>query len=132
MLSSLNSLGYAVEWRVIDASEYGMPQRRKRIFIMCYKKNSSYYNILKDNSNENVLNNIGIFAKAFHIQTIEKKHIITKNISNNLVDITENFYKETPKNNAFLEAGYMIEGIYYTCKISAKYNGDSKKIERSS
>ena len=38
MLSSLNSLGYAVEWRVIDASEYGMPQRRKGFFYSWYKK----------------------------------------------------------------------------------------------
>lgn len=33
MLQSLNQLGYAVEWRVINAAEYGMPQRRKRTFI---------------------------------------------------------------------------------------------------
>lgn len=129
MLSSLNSLGYAVEWRVIDASEYGMPQRRKRIFIMGYKKDTVYYNLLKNNVNENILNNIGIFAKAFPIQTIENKHIITKNLSNNLVDITENFNKETPKNNAFLEAGYMVNGIYHTCKISADYSGHSKKLK---
>ncbi len=128
MLSSLNSLGYAVEWRVIDASEYGMPQRRKRIFIMGYKKDTVFYNILKNNSNENTLNNTGIFAKAFPIRTIENKNIITKNLSNNLVDITENFNKETPKNNSFLEAGYMINGIYHTCKISADYSGDSKKL----
>ena len=33
MLASLDELGYTVEWRVIDASEYGFPQRRKRVFI---------------------------------------------------------------------------------------------------
>ena len=36
ILKSLNDLGYAVEWRVINASEYGMPQRRRRIFILAY------------------------------------------------------------------------------------------------
>ena len=34
MLSSLNELGYAVEWRVINAAEYGMPQRRRRVFFL--------------------------------------------------------------------------------------------------
>jgi DNA (cytosine-5)-methyltransferase 1 len=34
MLSSLNSLGYHVEWRVINAAEYGFPQRRRRLFIV--------------------------------------------------------------------------------------------------
>ena len=33
ILKSLNDLGYAVEWRVVNAAEYGMPQRRRRIFI---------------------------------------------------------------------------------------------------
>ena len=33
MLQSLNELGYAVEWRVINAAEYGMPQRRRRILF---------------------------------------------------------------------------------------------------
>ena len=33
MLASLSDLGYAVEWRVINAADYGMPQKRRRIFI---------------------------------------------------------------------------------------------------
>jgi DNA (cytosine-5)-methyltransferase 1 len=33
MLASLSDLGYAVEWRVINAADYGMPQRRRRIFL---------------------------------------------------------------------------------------------------
>ena len=40
MLASLSDLGYAVEWRVINAAEYGMPQRRKRVYIFAYKDNS--------------------------------------------------------------------------------------------
>ena len=31
MLASLSDLGYAVEWRVINAADYGMPQRRRRV-----------------------------------------------------------------------------------------------------
>ena len=34
ILKSLDELGYAVEWRVINAAEFGMPQRRRRIFIL--------------------------------------------------------------------------------------------------
>ena len=55
MLSSLNSLGYMVEWRVIDASLYGMPQRRKRIFILGYKNETAIYNKLKDETPKNIL-----------------------------------------------------------------------------
>ncbi len=34
MLASLADLGYEVEWRVINAAEYGFPQKRRRVFIV--------------------------------------------------------------------------------------------------
>jgi len=123
ILSSLNSLGYAVEWRVINASEYGMPQRRRRVFIFASKKETNFYNNLKNNSiNDNLAKN-GLFAKTFPIKEIDDKKIISKKLSDDLVDITDNFNKETPKNNAFLETGYMIDGVYYTSRIEVNYNG---------
>ncbi len=129
ILSSLNFLGYGVEWRVVNASDYGMPQRRRRIFIMAYKKGSSQHNLLKNNLSKEIFNSEGVFAKAFPINEVESKDIITKALSPDLVDITQNFNKETPKNNAFLDAGYMIGGIYYTCKITPNYNGETKILK---
>lgn len=129
ILSSLNSLGYGVEWRVINASDYGMPQRRRRIFIMAYKKGTSQYNLLKNNLPKEIFNSKGVFAKAFPINEVELKNIITKKLSSDLVDITQNFNKEIPQNNAFLDAGYMIDGIYHTCKITPNYNGEIKILK---
>ena len=129
MLSSLNSLGYAVEWRVIDASEYGMPQRRKRVFILGYKKDTANYLKLKNLSDVDILSHEGIFAKAFPVKQIESKNIIKKSLSTDLVDITENFNIKTPKNNAFLDAGYMIDGIYATSKIEVNYTGNFIKLK---
>jgi DNA (cytosine-5)-methyltransferase 1 len=34
ILASLRSLGYVVEWRVVNAADYGFPQRRRRVFIL--------------------------------------------------------------------------------------------------
>ena len=34
------TLGYDVEWRVIQASDYGMPQKRSRVFIIAYRRHS--------------------------------------------------------------------------------------------
>lgn len=36
MLASLNDLGYVAEWRVVNAADYGFPQRRRRVFIVGY------------------------------------------------------------------------------------------------
>lgn len=129
MLSSLNSLGYAVEWRVIDASEYGMPQRRKRIFILGYKKGTPLYDNLKNNLTDDIFNKNGLFAKAFPIKPIETNQIINKELNSDLVDITNNFNIETPKLNTFLDAGYMINGKYYTTKVSSSYRGEKKLLK---
>jgi DNA (cytosine-5)-methyltransferase 1 len=38
MLTCLAQLGYSVEWRTITASDYGMPQKRKRVFIYAWQQ----------------------------------------------------------------------------------------------
>lgn len=34
VLACLADLGYAVEWRVVNAADYGFPQRRRRVFMV--------------------------------------------------------------------------------------------------
>jgi DNA (cytosine-5)-methyltransferase 1 len=34
ILACLSDLGYLVEWRVVNAADYGFPQRRRRVFII--------------------------------------------------------------------------------------------------
>jgi DNA (cytosine-5)-methyltransferase 1 len=43
ILATLNSLGYAAEWRVINAADYGHPQRRRRTFIVAYHESTDAY-----------------------------------------------------------------------------------------
>jgi len=128
ILSSLNSLGYAVEWRVIDASEYGMPQRRKRVFIMAYKKGTKPYEVLKKSKSIDIFNKKALLSKTFPIHAIEKETISSHKLSDDLVDITNNFNKKTPKKNAFWESGYMIDSIYYTARVTSNYNGEYETL----
>ncbi|WP_457748724.1 DNA (cytosine-5-)-methyltransferase [Sulfurimonas sp.] len=128
ILSSLNSLGYAVEWRVINASEYGMPQRRRRVFIMAYKKGTKLYKTLQSNTESSILNQAGLFAQSFPIKMLSQENILSNELSNDLVDITNNFNTKTPKLNTFFEAGYMIDGVYYTSKIEPYYKGEKSVL----
>ena len=123
ILSSLNSLGYAVEWRVINASEYGMPQRRRRVFILAYKKGTKLYEKLQKFSTTELLNKELLLSKTFPINPIDNKTLISAKLDSDLVEITENFNKETPKKNAFWESGYMIDGEYYTSRVEVDYQG---------
>ncbi|TXC79112.1 DNA (cytosine-5-)-methyltransferase [Paraburkholderia azotifigens] len=43
ILATLNSLGYAAEWRIINAADYGHAQRRRRAFIVAYHESTSIY-----------------------------------------------------------------------------------------
>ncbi len=36
ILSALDDLGYHVEWSVLNSKHFGVPQSRKRVFIICY------------------------------------------------------------------------------------------------
>jgi len=45
ILKDLLQMGYDVEWRVIQASDYGMPQKRARVFLIAYRRptNNTFY-----------------------------------------------------------------------------------------
>lgn len=123
ILSCLNTLGYAVEWRVIDASEYGMPQRRKRVFILAYKKGTQLYKNLINSKSLDIFNKSALLTKAFPINPLTEDAITTRELSDDLIDITNNFNAEAPKKNAFWEGGHMVDGVYHTSRVSASYNG---------
>ena len=69
MLSALDKLGYDVEWRIITASDYGMPQRRKRVFILAYHRDTPLSKSLRSKSGSNWVKKNGVFAKAFPVCT---------------------------------------------------------------
>lgn len=129
ILSSLNTLGYAVEWRVINASDYGMPQRRRRVFIFAVKKETPFYKKFRQKSPIEILNSDGLYAQTFSVKSLDENQILSQKLSGDLVEITNNFNKETPKKNAFLDAGYMIDGVYYTSKVEVDYKGELAKLQ---
>lgn len=47
ILSTLHSLGYAAEWRVVNAADYGHAQRRRRVFIVAYHHTTGLYENLR-------------------------------------------------------------------------------------
>ena len=75
MLRSLSDLGYAVEWRVINAAEYGMPQRRRRVFFLAYFKGSKIHQKMKNSHPEDWMLRDGIFSEAFPVTQTHQKRL---------------------------------------------------------
>jgi DNA (cytosine-5)-methyltransferase 1 len=121
MLKSLQELGYAVEWRVINAAEYGMPQRRRRIFFLAYSNNTKLYKNLKASNKKDWIESDGTIAKAFPVaeSTVEPKEFT---LDGDLVEISDKFNKDT-KISPFENTGVMIDGKIYTKKTVPSYDG---------
>jgi DNA (cytosine-5)-methyltransferase 1 len=121
ILKSLNDLGYAVEWRVINAADYGMPQRRRRVFILAYLKDSIIYNDIKDSNSTDWLLKEGTFANAFPIQSENVLFPKEFKLKGNIVDISENFNKNGIT-GMFENTGFMIDSIVTTIKTKPVYD----------
>lgn len=105
MLKTFDELGYNIEWRIINAGDYSMPQKRRRIFIFAYKQNTKY------NDQFNDINNT-IFNLEFKIKDIETVKEININNYKDVVDISNNY-----KDGKFYESGIMKNGIVTMANI---------------
>ena len=114
MLRSFLDNGYAVEWRVINAAEYGFPQKRRRVFIFAYHESTNYFKNMSKYSAEQLIYSDGIFASNFPIKDtkLEKGNtIISQDEFEDIVYISDEF------NFHFFNAGCMINGIVRTYKV---------------
>ncbi len=117
MLRSFYENGYDVQWRVINAGEYGLPQKRRRTYIFAYHKSTNYYKKMHELDDRNIIFEKGIFSKEFPIQS-EYFAINKADISEykDLVEVSKMFKCQ------FYNAGIMSNGGIYTIKVKADCN----------
>lgn len=122
MLAAFNELGYSVEWRVINAAEYGRSQRRRRVFFFVYRNDTDFAKNI-DNQFEVEESDVlfdshlydeyifdrGLFARQFPInkEPVKNRHATYK-LSNDIVDISDNF------TGTVWNTGVMRHGRYFT------------------
>jgi len=124
MLASLSDLGYAIEWRVINAADYGFPQRRRRVFIMAYHETTNVYRRIARNMDlPGWVFKEGSFAKAFPILGSDDLVYPERIIEGDLADISGGFNKESSSKSPFENTGIMIKRTMFTVKTYPKYEG---------
>ena len=98
MLACLNAHGYVVEWRVINAADFGFPQKRKRVFIIAYLGEQNH----------------DIFSYEFKYESIKKEATFT--INGSLENITNDFGR-MDKTLKFLNSGVCINQTVITREL---------------
>jgi DNA (cytosine-5)-methyltransferase 1 len=122
ILQSLNELGYAVEWRVINAADFGMPQRRRRIFILAYLQGTNIYESLKEVTPTEWILEKGTLAEAFPVTSVKTLFPTEFTLNGDIVSISENFNKGGAT-GLFENTGLMINGLVSTIKTQPNYDG---------
>lgn len=114
ILRSLCDLGYAVEWRVINAADYGMPQRRRRVFFLGYHKSTALYRHLKKTAVSSWIEEEGVLSTSFPHKKVASS-AITFNLNKDLVQLSDHFNPEGGL-SPFLNSGLCLEGEVTTLK----------------
>ena len=132
ILACFQDLGYTVEWRIINAAEYGYQQRRRRAFIFAYCDETTYakriadavdYNEMSDNEIHKknmgrLLLTEGFFAKSFPVDICDDKKIRMVKLPESIGELSSSFSFN------FENSGVMKDGIVYTLKTTPSYAGE--------
>lgn len=124
ILASLADLGYAVEWRIINAADYGMPQRRRRTYIVGYLKNSVVAN--KIDGMEDWVEFDGVMAQAFSFMVSEGSKS-EFDIKGTIQEVSAQFNKGE-KDSPFGNAGIMIDRHVYSVDALPVYDGTRQML----
>src|SRR5690606_30925231 len=123
MLASLSDLGYAVEWRVINAAEYGFPQRRRRTFILAYHESTPLYKQMVGTNHFDWLTEEGVMAEAFPASTDYSRQL-GFSIDGDLEQVTKLFNKDKGlAESPFENTGMMIDRKVQTFKTLPTFHG---------
>lgn len=122
MLRAFADLGYGVDWRVINPAEYGWCQRRKRVFLFVYRKDTTYF------KQQQSLEDFGVGTSGIFEETYPTKAEIVKDrshyfvLSEDIVEVSDSFSTQ------FWNSGSMIEGKVVTKELEPQYEGSRKVL----
>jgi len=120
ILKGLDSLGYIVEWRIVNAADYGFPQKRRRIFILAYQKDSpasKKIGATKLDADE-AIDSKGLMAQGLPCRPDSKKSCfdLTEYASDNELGAK---YKAPADKSPFFNAGFLLNGKVWTKVVKA-------------
>jgi DNA (cytosine-5)-methyltransferase 1 len=114
MLRTLSDVGYIVEWRVVNAADYGFPQRRIRVFIVARKAKT----LGKSVTPFEYLTKKGILARALPVESTQLD-CTEVSIDDDAEKVSKYFNKAGSEKSPFLNSGVFLDGMAYTIRTEA-------------
>ncbi len=117
MLATLANLGYEVEWRVVNAADYGFPQKRRRVLLV-----GRYVGSIDRDPNEAIYE--GPLARALPVRegpVLSSSPTFT--VDGNPADVSETF-GATKGASPFRNAGYMSQRRVWTLDLEPAWDGE--------
>jgi DNA (cytosine-5)-methyltransferase 1 len=118
MLRTLSDSGYVIEWRVVNAAEYGFPQRRIRVFIVAKRQR----NVPKTFDPVKYIVQESVLARALPVNQIQLTCTEIE-IDEDVENVSKYFNKVTEGKSPFMNSGVFVNGVAYTIKTEVKEAG---------
>ncbi len=121
MLTTLGDLGYEVEWRVVNAADYGFPQKRRRVYLVGRLAGA-------EPRDPDAVVYDGTIGRALPVHRGPLlSHSETFRIEGDPAEVSESFGSsqgETP----FRSAGYFSHRRVWTLDLAANHEGPRKSL----
>ena len=120
IVRSLTDLGYTVEWRVVNAADYGFAQRRRRVFIVATDTKVLPTSAMLDAAA--LIGRSGVLARALPVEPIDEDALSTFSIDGTLEEVGRCFGAGL-KRSPFLDAGFAVGHLVRCCTPTPDYHG---------
>jgi DNA (cytosine-5)-methyltransferase 1 len=125
ILRCLYEKGYSVEWRIINAAEYGQAQRRRRTFIFAYHNQTQVFQELAEKvcvhgikSMHEYVTQSGVLAKAFPLK--DHARVYTDNWIDEISYLDVGAVSKEQRVKLY-NAGVMMNGRIYSVDVTPVY-----------
>jgi DNA (cytosine-5)-methyltransferase 1 len=129
MLSTMADLGYRVEWRVVNAADYGFPQKRRRVYIVGRLSKASNHSVEGSFDGLGHLERNGPLARALPVYPTRELGLgfADFRIDGDPVALSEGFNAGNGA-SPFLNAGVMVEREVWTRELRPDFHGPKRTL----
>lgn len=136
ILASLAGLGYAVEWRIVNSADYGFPQRRKRVFMVCHHNSTKVYHRLNQQCHAQEtpswLTCSTVLAQALPVQADAELKVSSFDVGHDVHSVQAQYRTQANGKTRFANNGVMLGGRVWTADVKAAAITDFTALTGSS